>query len=52
MGDTGPKKRAVIKVQDPVRMKKKIHPDVLCINRKTGISVLAGFFLGAACYKG
>jgi hypothetical protein len=36
MGDFGIKKRYIVKVKDPAHIKKKIHPEELCINRKTG----------------
>ena len=37
MGDFGIKKRYIVKVKDPAQIKKKIHPEELCINRKTGM---------------
>lgn len=37
MGDFGIKKRYIVKVKDPAHIKKKIHPEELCINRKTGM---------------
>jgi len=40
MGDFGIKKRYIVKVKDPAQIKKKIHPEELCINRKTGITHL------------
>jgi hypothetical protein len=36
MGDAGIKRRSMMKVKDPARLKKKINPDELCVNRKTG----------------
>lgn len=45
MGDFGIKKRYIVKVKDPAHIKKKIHPEELCINRKTGcLDVAPEFF--------